>query len=270
MTGLAEALAHPFVLRALLASLGVALLCSVISFFVVLRRMAFLGSGIAHIAFAGVALALVFELPPVLGAGAVSLAAAAWIARIRRDSLLSEDTAIGIAFAAAMGFGVICASLGGARNADLMTYLFGNVLTVSWGDLLALAICGASVLGLIRLLFRELLFASFDEEMARISRLPVDALNLLLLLLVAGTVVLAIRTVGLLLVSAFLVIPGAVAQRTTSRLRPFFAVSLAVATFSAAAGLALSFALDLPSGATMVLVAGAIFALSSFFGPKRA
>jgi ABC-type Mn2+/Zn2+ transport system permease subunit len=265
-----SALSHPFALRALLAALGVATLCSVMSFFVVLRRMAFLGAGIAHIAFAGVALALVLELPPVAGAGVVALLAAAWIARIRRHHHLSEDTAIGIAFAAAMGLGVICASMGGARNVDLMTYLFGNVLTVTWGDLAALGALGSVVLATVIWLFRDLLFLSFDEDMARIARLPVDALNLLLLLLVAATVVLSIRTVGLLLVSAFLVIPGAVAQRCTSRLQPFFAVSLGVGIFSAIAGLALSFALDLPSGATMVLVASGLFTLSMIFGPKRA
>jgi zinc transport system permease protein len=270
MNELVDALGYPFVVRALVASLGVATLCAVISFFVVLRRMAFLGSGIAHIAFAGVALALVLEIPPVLGAGAVALAAAAWIALIRRGSVLSEDTAIGIAFAAAMGFGVICASLGGARNADLMTYLFGNVLTVSGPDLLALSACGILVLGVIGIYFRDLLFLCFDEETARIVRLPVDALNLLLLLLVAASVVLAIRAVGLLLVSAFLVIPGAVAQRTNDRLLPFFGVSLAVALGSAIAGLIFSFALDLPSGATMVLVATAIFLLTTVFAPKRA
>jgi ABC-type Mn2+/Zn2+ transport system permease subunit len=265
-----SALSHPFALRALLASLAVATLCSVMSFFVVLRRMAFLGAGIAHIAFAGVALALVLELPPILGAGVVALLAAAWIARVRRDHQLSEDTAIGIAFAAAMGFGVICASMGGARNADLLTYLFGNVLTVTGSDLIALGLLGSLVLAIIGYLFRDLLFVSFDEDMARIVRLPTDALNLLLLLLVAATVVLAIRTVGLLLVSAFLVIPGAVAQRTTRRLKPFFAVSCGVGIFSAVAGLALSFALDLPSGATMVLVASALFTLSVIFAPQRA
>lgn len=257
-----EALRLPFVQRALAASLGVALVCSLISFFVVLRRIAFVGSGIAHIAFGGVALALVLGVAPLLGAGAFALAAALWIAAPRSRAALSDDTAIGIAFAAAMALGVVCASFGGARNVDLMTYLFGNVLTVTAADLWAVAALGLVVLGLLARHFRALVLVSFDEETARVLRLPADRLNALLFALIALTVVLAMRTVGLLLVSALLVIPGAVAQRTTRRLVPFLLVSLAVGVGSCLAGLALSFALDLPSGASMVLVAALLYLLT--------
>lgn len=258
MAELRDALFHPFLQRALLASLVVAAVCSIASFFVVLRRIAFVGSGVAHIAFGGVAVALLLGLPPVGGAALLAVAAAAWIALPRRGGL-SEDTAIGIAFAAAMALGVVCASLGRARNVDLMTFLFGNVLTVTWSDVAVIGVLGAAVLAVFAGLFRRLLFVSFDEETARIVRLPVDALNVLLFVLIALTVVLSMRTVGLLLVSALLVVPGAVAQRLTVRLRPFLAVSLAVAVASAVLGLGISVLADLPSGATMVLVAAAIF-----------
>jgi len=270
MSDLLRNLSHPFVLRALLAACSVAILCATISFFVVLRRMAFLGAGIAHISFAGVALALVFGFPPTLGAAVVSLAAAAWISLLRRQEGLSEDTAIGISFAAAMGFGVICVSLGKARNADLMTYFFGNVLTVRPFDLWILIGVGVLVIGVIAYFFRDLLFVCFDEEMALVAQLPVKALNLLLFLLIATIVVLSIRTVGMLLVAAFLVIPGAVAQRLTERLLPFFLVSLCVGLASALLGLFISFHFDLPSGATMVIVASAFFLAATPFKRRHA
>ncbi len=263
MAELAQAFTHPFLQRALLASLVVAAVCSIASFFVVLRRIAFVGSGVAHIAFGGVAMALLMGVPPVAGAALLAVAAAAWIALPHRRGGLSEDTAIGIAFAAAMALGVVCASLGRARNVDLMTFLFGNVLTVTWPDVVVVGALGTAVLLVFALLFPRLLFVSFDEETARIVRLPVDALNVLLFVLIALTVVLAMRTVGLLLVSALLVVPGAVAQRLTARLRPFLALSLAVAVASAVLGLGLSVLADLPSGATMVLVAAGIFLLAS-------
>jgi len=270
MSTLLQALSHPFVLRAVLASCAVAILCATISFFVVLRRMAFLGAGIAHISFAGVALALVLGFSPTLGAAIVSMGAAAWISLLRRQEGLSEDTAIGISFAAAMGFGVICVSLGKARNADLMTYFFGNVLTVRPLDLWVLVGVGVLVVGVIVYFFRSLLFICFDEEMARVAQLPVKALNLLLFLLIAIIVVLSIRTVGMLLVAAFLVIPGAVAQRLTQRLVPFFLVSLGVGLASALLGLAISFRFDFPSGATMVLVASAFFIATGPFRQRNA
>lgn len=254
-----DVLALPFVQRAVVASLGVALVCGLVSFFVVLRRIAFVGAGIAHVGFGGVALALAVGAPALLGALGLALAAALWIAAPRTRAAISDDTAIGIAFSSAMAAGVIAASLGQARGADLMTYLFGNVLTVTGADLVGIAVMAGLVLALLARWFRPLVLASFDPETARVQRLPVGRLDALLFGLIALTVVLSMRTVGLLLVSALLVVPGAVAQRVTRRLRPFLAVSVAVALGSCLGGLALSFALDLPSGASMVLVASAAY-----------
>jgi zinc transport system permease protein len=141
-----------------------------------------------------------------------------------------------------------------------MAYLFGNVLTVTWTDVAAIGAFAALVIALLWRYFWPLVFVSFDEEAARLARVPAGRLTLLLLLLLALTVALSIRTVGLLLVSALLVIPGAAAQRVTASVHAFLAVSLGVGLASALGGLALSFAADLPSGAAIVLVAGALFA----------
>lgn len=255
-----ELLAHPFVIRATLAAVGVAVVCSAMSFFVVLRRMAFVGSGVAHIAFGGVALALLLDLPVALGATFASVLSAVVIAGTRRSLTLAEDTRIGILFAVVMAFGVVCAHYGRATSVDLMVYLFGNVLTVTWTDVLLIGALAAGVLATLGVLFWPLVYVSFDEESASLARLPTRALTVLLFVLIALTIALSIRTVGLLLVSALLVIPGAAAQRVAHSVRGFLATSIAVGLASAIGGLALSFAVDIPSGATIVLVAGAIFA----------
>lgn len=257
-----DLLSHPFVVRAVLAAVGVSLVCALMSFFVVLRRMAFVGAGVAHIAFGGVALALLLGIPVVAGATLAAVGSAVVIAQARRSLTLAEDTVIGILFATVMAFGVVCAHFGRATNVDLMVYLFGNVLTVTWWDVAAIGAFAAIVLAVLWVFFWPLVYISFDEENARVSRVRTRALTLVLLVLIALTVALSIRTVGLLLVSALLVIPGATAQRMTSNVSGFLAVSLGVGFVSAIGGLVLSFVADLPSGATIVLVAGAVFAFT--------
>jgi zinc transport system permease protein len=259
---LREAYGHAFMVRATAAALAVAAVCSVMSFFVVLRRLAFAGAGISHIAFGGVALALLLGWPPAVGAALAGMGSAALLSRRAARRTLSEDTVIGVLFAAAMAGGLILLQFGGARNVDIMAFLFGNVLTISGGELALILALSALVLATIAVLFPALVFTSFDEEAAQISRIPVGALNLLLLELLALTVVLSIRAVGLLLVAAMLVIPGAVAQVTSRGMRAFLLVSVAVGIVSVLAGLILSYWIDLPSGAVIVVVASSILGVA--------
>lgn len=262
-----EAYSHAFMVRATAAALAVALVCSVMSIFVVLRRLAFAGAGISHIAFGGVALAVLLGWPPGLGAALFGMGAAAILSRRASRRSLSEDTVIGVLFAAAMAFGIILLQYGGARNVDLMAFLFGNVLTVAPAELLWILILSGVVLGLLGLVFPALIFSSFDEETAQISRLPVARLNLLLLMLLALTVVLSIRAVGLLLVAAMLVIPGAVALLRCRGMLSFLLVSILVGLSSTFLGLILSYLIDKPSGAVIVLVAAAVLGANLLVRP---
>jgi zinc transport system permease protein len=265
---LREAYSHAFMIRATVAALAVALVCSTMSMFVVLRRLAFAGAGISHIAFGGVALAVLLGWPPGLGAALFGMGAAAILSRRASRRSLSEDTVIGVLFAAAMAFGVILLQYGGARNVDLMSFLFGNILTISPNELIFILLLSGLVLGLLGLLFPALIFASFDEEMAQISGLPVARLNLLLLMLLALTVVLSIRAVGLLLVAAMLVIPGAVAMLRCRGMRSFLIVSLAVGVSSTFLGLLLSYLVNLPSGAVIVMVASGMLGANLLVRPQ--
>ncbi len=258
LADLREAFTHAFMIRATVAAVAVALVCSVMSIFVVLRRLAFAGAGISHIAFGGVALAVVLGWPPGVGAAVFGMGAASLLSRRASRRMLSEDTVIGVLFAAAMAFGVVLLQFGGARNVDLMTYLFGNILTISQGEMISILVLSALVLLLLTLLFPAFIFTSFDEEAAQLSGLPVQRLNLLLLVLLALTIVLSIRAVGLLLVAAMLVIPGAVAQTRCRGMGSFILVSIIVGVGSTLGGLALSYLIDKPSGAVIVLLASAV------------
>jgi ABC-type Mn2+/Zn2+ transport system permease subunit len=265
---LREAYSHAFMIRATLAAVAVALVCSVMSFFVVLRRLAFAGAGISHIAFGGVAMAILLGWPPGLGAALFGMGAAALLSRRASRRSLSEDTVIGVLFAATMAFGIVLLQFGKAGNVDLMAFLFGNILTVSWGELAFIALLSAVVLGLLAFYFPALVFTSFDEETAQICGLPVARLNFLLLMLLALTVVLSIRAVGLLLVAAMLVIPGAVAQLRCRGMRSFLVTSIVVGVACTLAGLALSYLIDKPSGAVIVLVASAVLGFNLLFRPQ--
>jgi zinc transport system permease protein len=265
---LREAYSHAFMVRATIAALAVALVCSAMSMFVVLRRLAFAGAGISHIAFGGVALAVFLGWPPGLGAALFGMGAAALLSRRASRRSLSEDTVIGVLFAAAMAFGIILLQYGGTRNVDLMAFLFGNVLTVSSGEMVFILILSGLVLALLGLYFPALIFVSFDEETAQICGHPVGRLNFLLLMLLALTVVLSIRAVGLLLVAAMLVIPGAVALLRCRGIRSFMLVSLLVGLGCTFVGLILSYLIDKPSGAVIVLVASAVLGANLLLRPQ--
>jgi zinc transport system permease protein len=257
-----EFLSYDFGQRALLAGLVVGLGCAVLAFFVVLRRMAFVGVGISHAALGGVALGVVLGVDPVLAALAFSVAVAWLIGAVAGRGRLSEETAIGIFFPTAMAFGVALMAGTPEYRQDLLGYLFGNILLVRDVDLLMAAILVGLVLLIIAFFFKELLFISVDEETARASGLPATALRYLLLTLLAVTIVSAIKVVGIVLVSAFLVIPAATAQLVAPSMRAMMALSIAFALVSVLGGLWAAWILDLPSGAAIVLLSAGLFFLA--------
>jgi ABC-type Mn2+/Zn2+ transport system permease subunit len=254
-----EFLSYDFGQRALLAGIIVGIGCAVLAFFVVLRRMAFIGVGISHAALGGVALGVLLGIDPVLAALLFSVAVAWLIGAIAGRGRLSEETAIGIFFPTAMAFGVALMAGTPDYRQDLLGYLFGNILLVRDVDLLLAAGLVGSALVITLVLFKELLFISIDEETARASGLPAERLRFLLLTLLAVTIVSAIKVVGIVLVSAFLVIPAATAQLVAPSMRAMMGLSVAFALTSVVGGLWLAWILDLPSGAAIVLLGAAVF-----------
>ena len=257
-----EFLSYDFGQRALLAGLVVGLGCAVLAFFVVLRRMAFVGVGVSHAALGGVALGVLLGIDPVLSALVFSVGVAWLIGAIGGRGHLTEETAIGIFFPTAMALGVALMAGTPDYRQNLLSYLFGNILLVQRGDLvLASVLVGLTVLVTFAL-FKELLFVSVDEETARATGLPATGLRYLLLTMLALTIVSAIKVVGIVLVSAFLVIPGATAQLVAPSMRAMLGLSIAFALASVLGGLWLAWVLDLPSGAAIVLTAAAVFFLA--------
>ena len=258
-----EMLSFEFMRRALLAGLMVGLVCSSLSFFVVAKRLSFLGHGIAHASLGGVALGLLLGLNPVATAGIFAIGIAWLVGTLTRRSELHEDAIVGVLSSAGLAFGVALMSLSKSYTMDLPGYLFGNILAVSWDDIIMLGASTALVLGLLTLFFRELLYVIFDEEWARAGGIPVDALYYMLILAIALTIVVGVKTVGVVLVGALLVIPASTGRQLARNFRGVLAVSMAAGVVSAFTGLFLSYEFDLPSGAMIVLCSTAIFLLST-------
>jgi len=266
---LIQPLRYPFMVRGLLASLMVGTLCAVVGSYVVLRGMAFFGDALAHAILPGVAIAYLLDANLMWGALAMGLLTAVGIGYLSRRGQVKEDTAIGVIFAASFALGVALLSTVGSYSVDLTHILFGNVLGVSNTDLWLTAGLGIVVLATVILLYKELLVISFDPILAATLRLPLNALDYLLLVLIALTIVVSIQTVGVALMMAMLVTPAATAYLLTRRLWHMMIVGAVIGAVSAIAGLYLSFYVNVASGAAVVLVSTGFFIVAFLLAPNR-
>ncbi len=266
---LLEPFSYAFMVRGLLASLMVGVLCAVIGCFVVLRSMAFLGDALAHAILPGVAVAYLVGANLMLGALVAAVIVALAIGYFSRSETIKEDTAIGILFAAALSLGVALISSIRTYAVDLSHILFGNVLGVSPQDLAITAVITVAVLATLGVLYRPFLVISFDPVLAATLRMPRELLRNLLLVLLSLTVVVSMQTVGIGLVAAMLVTPGATGYLLTRRLPVMMLVSAVVGALSSVIGLYISYYANVASGAAVVLTATAFFLLAFFFSPRR-
>lgn len=258
-----------FMQRALVACVLVGTLCSTVSFFVVLKRLSFLGVGISHAALGGIALGVVTGINPVLTGGAFAVTTAVTTGIISKRGRFSEDTVIGILYTAGMALGIALISAARGYYPELFSLLFGNILAVTPRELWLLSAVSAIVLIYVLLFFKELLALCFDEEVARASGLPVTALYLGLLVAIALTVICSAQLVGTVLVSALLVIPAATGYRLSRHFRAMLVIAILVGDLGSIGGLILSFYYNIPSGASIVLVMTTLFALSLALGPSN-
>jgi ABC-type Mn2+/Zn2+ transport system permease subunit len=266
---LVKPLTYGFMQRGLAAALMVGVLCAVVGCYVVLRSMAFLGDAMAHAILPGVALAYLLKGNLLVGALVAAVLVALGIGFFSRRGAIKEDTAIGILFAAALSLGVVLISTIQTYAVDLTHILFGNVLGVSTTDLWVIAGLGMVVVVAIVLLFKEFLVVSFDPVLAATLRLPVGFLRTLLLVLLALTIVVSLQTVGVGLVAAMLVTPGATAYLLTRRLVRMMFVAAGIGALSSLVGLYVSFYLNVASGAAVVLTATAVFLVVFFLSPRQ-
>ena len=262
-------LAYEFMQRGFLASLMVGVLCAIVGCYVVLRSMAFMGDAMAHAILPGIAIAYLLKGDVLIGALVAAVIVALGIGFLSRQGTIKEDTAIGILFAAALSLGVALISTIKTYALDLTHILFGNVLGVSINDLWLTALLGVVVLATILLLYKEFLIISFDPVLAATMRLPAERLRILMLILLALTIVVSLQTVGVGLVAAMLVTPGATAYLLTRRLPMMMIVAALIGAFSSIAGLYVSFYINVASGAAVVLIASLIFLGVFLFAPPR-
>jgi zinc transport system permease protein len=255
-----EILEYGFMHRALAAGAVTALICPAIGVFLVPRRLSLIADTLAHVALAGVALGLFFGISPVLGALAVTIAGAVGIERLRARGALQGDAALAVFLSGGFALAVVLISLARGFNADLFAVLFGSILTVSPTDVWLIVALGAVVGIAIAAFHRQLLLVTLDEDLARTSGVPVAALNLMLTILTALTTVVAMRMMGVLLVSAMIVIPTLTGFTVARSFRQAMLVAIAMALLSVVAGLIAAYYLSLAAGGAIVLTALVIFA----------
>jgi ABC-type Mn2+/Zn2+ transport system permease subunit len=258
-----------FMRRALLAAMVVSAVSAVIGSFVILKGMAFIGDALPHASFGGVAVAFVLDANLYLGGAIAAVLTAILIGFVSRRGLIKYDTAIGILFVGAFAAGILIISRQNNYTPDLFSFVFGNVLGVSWDDVWTTAALSAVILLLVVLFYKEILFVAYDPSMAAASGLPVAAIQYGLLALVGVTTVIGLQTVGIVLVVALLVTPAATAQLLTRRLPPMMAVGALVGVLSSLVGLYIAYYADVAASAAIVLTATGFFALAFLFAPGR-
>jgi manganese/iron transport system permease protein len=265
---LLEPLGEGWFLQSLAALVLVGVVCAVVGTYVVLRGVAFIGDAIAHAGFPGVVAAYILGIPFYIGAAVAAVATALAIGFVTRRAGIRQDTAIGVLFAGTFALGVFMFSAIDGYVADLFSFLFGNVLAIGTADLVALIVLGGGVIVTVALLWKQLLYATFDPLGAAASGIKVDLLEYVFLALVAITIVVSLQAVGIILVVAMLVTPAATAQLLTVRFTRLMLAAAIVGVTSAVIGLYLSLWFDVASGATIVLVQTGAFLLALVLGPR--
>ncbi|HEX2253872.1 MAG TPA: metal ABC transporter permease [Thermoanaerobaculia bacterium] len=259
---LGDLLTYEFLRNALAASVLASVLCGVVGTFVVVKRLVFISGGISHAAFGGLGICLFFGIDPRLGAAAVAVGSALVLSRVEESRSGSRDATIGLLWAVGMAVGVVFLARAPGYAPNLMSYLFGNVLAVSPADVGLTFALATSVLLLLAAFSKELVAVAFDEPFAQVQGVRVGAFRTLLLVMVALSVVFLIQLVGIILVIALLTIPPLAALRLARSFPGVILTSMAVGLVMTVGGLALSYAWDVPSGATMVLL-GAVLLLAT-------
>ena len=254
---------YAFMRNALSAGVLVSIACGIIGTLVVLNRIVFVRGGLAHAAYGGVGIAYFLGADPVLGAVGFSLLSSLAMGLVHRKEGQRADTIIGVMWAIGMAIGIIFLSLSPGYKADLMSYLFGSILAVSTMDLWLMA--GIALLSLVFMLlfYWKLLALSFDQTFATVRNVPVGPLYLAMITLIGLTVVIAMRVVGLIMVIALLTIPPAIANLYLKDMRAIMALSAALSMLLCTVGLIISYVLNLPSGAVIILVAGLAYVLAA-------
>ncbi|OPY83403.1 MAG: High-affinity zinc uptake system membrane protein ZnuB [Syntrophorhabdus sp. PtaU1.Bin153] len=249
-----DLLSHGFIQRALIAGSFIAVLCASLGTFLVLRRFSLIGDGLAHVTFGGVAVGLFLRFYPMYIAIPIVMLSSVGILKLVEKARVYGDAAIGIVSALGISVGILLASAAGGFNIDLFSYLFGNILSISNTEVITSILLSVVLIVVISLFYHELLAITFDEESAKAVGVKTKTINTILVLLTSLTVVLAMRVVGIMLISALLILPPVTALQITRGFRKTILIASLAGVLSVAIGVFISFAADLPTGATIVVM----------------
>ncbi len=257
-----ELFQYEFMRNAIIAALLTSIACGIVGTYVVIRRIAFISGGIAHAAFGGIGIGYWLGINPIITLLPFSILSAIGIAVINQKKHIQEDILIGVFWSMGMALGIILIGLTPGYAPDLFSYLFGNILTVPFSDIVLMCILDIIIIATVYSLYKEFMAIAFDEEFAEISGIKTNILDIILLSLIAITVVMLVKVVGIILVIALLTIPPAIAQQYTRNMKTMMYLSSGIGMFCTLTGLWLSYIFDLPSGATIILFSGCCFLVS--------
>lgn len=259
-------LSHGFIQRALVAGSFIAILCATLGTFLVLRRFSLIGDGLAHVTFGGVAVGLFFRMYPMYIAVPIVMISSLGILKLVEKARLYGDAAIGIVSSLGIACGILLASKAGGFNVDLFSYLFGNILAISNAEVITSISLSVVLIAVIWFFYHDLLSITFDEESAKASGVKTKAINTILVLLTSLTVVLAMRVVGIMLISSLLILPSVTALQITRGFRMTIIIASVSGVLSVILGVFFSLVADLPAGATVVILNFLFFLGAFIFG----
>jgi zinc transport system permease protein len=254
-----EVLEFGFMQRALIAGIAVAITSSVVGLFLVLRRNSLFGDALSHAAFGGIAIGLATNIYPLWTGLTLSILGAVGITKLRQSTNIPADATVAILLSSGLALGILLISVSGGFTLDLFSFLFGSIMVVSIEDTLAILAMTGIILSIIILLYRKLMYITFDEEQARVSGLPISKLNYLFIILASVAVIVSMRLVGILLVSSLLVIPNVTALLFNKGFRITALISVSISIFSVVMGIAISYAANLAPAGTIVIVSTTMF-----------
>lgn len=253
-----EILGYSFIQKGIVAGVAIAVICSMMGVFLVLRRYSLFGDALSHMAFGGISIGMLIGVYPLWTAFAVSVLGALGITKLRKSTKISGDAAIAVLLVSGFGIGVLLISISGGFKVDLFSFLFGSILLISTEDTLLIVGISAGIIAILSILRKQLLHFTFDEEQAKVSGLNVDRLNYIFVMLASVTVITSMRLVGVLLISALIVLPNITSIMFGKSFKKTVAISVSISVFSVVVGIITSYYLDLAPSGTIVMISVAI------------
>ncbi len=254
-----EILSYAFMQKAFISGIVIAIACSLLGMFLVLKKFSLIGDGIAHISFGGVATGLLFNITPFFGALFFGLIGSLGILKLKEKSHLHGDAAIGIISHAGLGIGIFIASIANGFNVDILSYLFGSILSIKTTELVLSVFLALTVITFTLIYYKDLFYISFDEESAKVSGINVNFLNSMLIVLTAVTIVCSMNVVGLMLASSLIILPAASALQLKASFKRTLFYAVFISVTSVVSGLVVAYYYDFAVSGTIVLINALIF-----------